>query len=114
MNDRELRLFNLWAIRTKDELLGAIDEYIDRIEQHDDIEIVRKGRSKPLVDVMKDFRKKVARTPLADLDQDFCAYEVEITDTEIELSINAFKDIVVDDNGEILKSSSEVTPEIFL
>lgn len=77
MNDRELRLFNLWAIRTKDELLGAIDEYIDRIEQHDDIEIVRKGRSKPLVDVMKDFRKKVARTPLADLDQDFCAYEVE-------------------------------------
>lgn len=48
MNDRELRLFNLWAIRTKDELLGAIDEYIDRIEQHDDIEIVRKGRSKPL------------------------------------------------------------------
>lgn len=24
MNDRELRLFNLWAIRTKDELLGAI------------------------------------------------------------------------------------------
>lgn len=43
MNDRELRLFNLWAIRTKDELLGAIDEYIDRIEQHDDIEIVRKS-----------------------------------------------------------------------
>ena len=114
MNGRELRLFNLWAIRTKDELLGAIDEYIDRIEQHDDIEIVRKGRSKPLVDVMKDFRKKVARTPLADLDQDFCAYEVEITDTEIELSINAFKDIVVDDNGEILKSSSEVTPEIIV
>ena len=63
---------------------------------------------------MKDFRKKVARTPLADLDQDFCAYEVEITDTEIELSINAFKDIVVDDNGEILKSSSEVTPEIIV
>lgn len=61
MNDRELRLFNLWAIRTKDELLGAIDEYIDRIEQHDDIEIVRKGRSKPLVDVMKDSRKKVAK-----------------------------------------------------
>ena len=65
MNDRELRLFNLWAIRTKDELLGAIDEYIDRIEQHDDIEIVRKGRSKPLVDVMKDFRKKVARKLLS-------------------------------------------------
>lgn len=114
MNDKDLQLFNRWAIRTKGELLEAIDEYIDRLEQHDDVEIVRKGRSKPLAGVMKDFRKKVAGTPLADLDQDFCAYEVEITDTEVTLSVNEFKDIVFDKDGEMLETSSEVTPEIIV
>lgn len=80
MNDKDLLLFNRQALRTKRELLEAIDEYIASLEQHEDIEIVRKGRAKPLASVMNEFRDKVARAPLADLKAEFTAYRVEITE----------------------------------
>lgn len=112
MNDNDLQLFNRQAIRTKRELLEAIDEYVTHLEQHEDIEIVRKGRTKPLASVMNEFRDKVARAPLADLKTAFTAYRVEITDTKIELIIDEFDDMVFDEDGEMVETSASYTPGI--
>ncbi len=112
MNDKDLLLFNRQALRTKRELLEAIDEYIASLEQHEDIEIVRKGRAKPLASVMNEFRDKVARAPLADLKAEFTAYRVEITDTKIELIIDEFDDIVFDEDGEMIETSADYIPGI--
>lgn len=114
MDDKDLELFNRRAIRTKKELLYAVDKYIDRLQQDEGIEIVRRGRSKPLAELMLEFRGKIEITPLADLEKPFCAYEVDIVDTEIELYINEYSEIAFDNNGEMEKSRSSITPGIIV
>mgnify|MGYP001003886288 CR=1 FL=1 len=114
MNDKSLELFNRRAIRTKRDLLAAVDDYIERLQKDEDIKIVRLGRAKALAELISTFCDKIEKTPLANLNTPFCAYEVDIVDTEVKLNISEYYEITFDDDGEMNEASSTVTPDIIV
>ncbi len=112
MNDLDLKKFNRIAIRSKKELLVAIDDYPMRLNHCGEFGSVRESRKDAVVELMKEFRVKLESSPIPTLEQPFFCYEITITDVEISLSMLEYNEIKFDKEGSIEEATSSETPDI--
>lgn len=112
MNISDAAKFKALSIKSKPELLRAIDNYIHYLgieSSWRNIESVQKNAIASLVD---DFKTALENTDLCFLDNTFDRYEVTITETSIFLDIATYTKIEFGEGNFIESAISEVTPKI--
>lgn len=113
MNEKTLSRFNSTAIRSKGELLEALQEYANRLRRGESTSVPGgEKRCAALLNLLEMFIEKVEATVIPALDQPFFAYQVFIGDTEISLEMGEYTKVVYDNEGEIVETESLVTNDI--
>lgn len=109
MNDKDLALFKMKAIRSKKELIRAIDSYLVRIQESG---LPAEGQVAESLELMREFKAKIEESLIPFLEKPYCAYEIMITDIEISLDMVEYKEIVFDCDGEIEEATASVISDI--
>lgn len=112
MNSLKAKQFKSISIKSKAELIRAIDNYVFDLENMDEFHTVEAARKRALVDLMNSFKELIDASELVFLDKTFARYEITITDVDIVLDIASYTELEFGDDGYIDNSTSIVTPEI--
>lgn len=110
MNKEDLLMFNQKALRSKAEIVRAINTYLEEATKAN---ASSEGDQVPEnYELMEAFEKKIERAPIPFLEHPFSAYEINITDIAISLDMAEYSKIVFDQEGEIDEATASITPDI--
>ena len=109
MNDKELTLFKMKAIRSKKELIKAIGNYLDGVRESG---LPMKCQTVESLELMREFKARIEESPIPFLETPYCAYEVTIADIEIMLDMVEYDWIVFDRDGEMKEAAASAVSEI--
>lgn len=112
MDESEVARFKRLAIKSKRELIRALDAYIANLRDEDSFLSIDTSRISSVENLMKVFKEKIESSDLRFLDAPFEQYEITITDVDIALDIAEYEELVFDAEGNIDRASSVATPAI--
>lgn len=112
MDTYALKLFQRKSIKSKREILDALDLYSSNLI-HDDSNSPDQIFYKPaLIELLDRFRRRIQEIDLIYLEKPFAAYEIVITNVDISLYSIEYKQIDFDDHKNIKSAESSEYPPI--
>lgn len=112
MDAYSLRLFQRKAIKSKREILEAMNDYSSHLahdEEHSSDAVFYRPA---LIELVNRFTKKVCDCDLVYLEKPFASYEIVITNIGIKLNSAEYTKISLSDDGEIESTESSVYESI--
>jgi excisionase family DNA binding protein len=97
--DKNLFTFNSVMLRSKQDVLEVVDEFCKKIAFEKD-EVGQGNNSKALLELAKEFRKKLWESTIPDLTKPLLFYEFHVTSEMLILTVNRCDSIEFDDENE--------------
>ncbi len=110
MDAHTLQLFQRKAIKSKKEIIDALDEYSAHLvhdKEHSSDAIFYRPA---LIEMIDRFKKAVQDRDLIYLENPFASYEIVITNIDVRLNSVEYTDIVFNESGEVESTESSVYP----
>ena len=112
MDAQALKIFQRTSIKSKEELLEAVDLYIADLEISTNDCLALPCHKPAIAELAIQFRQVLQCTDLAYLDRPFERYETTITNRGIYLASAEYKEIEFGANNEFAKTESSISPDI--